>query len=294
MIVVALAGVGSSGCLAIEPVESDTSELVDSAQRAAESAAAPDEARAIAPATGDGMALSVHTTLGVPEAAAVGDLRHYLLVKRQYVISFDSGRKNPRWTGWELTRAWMGSTPRSPSFKADPTLPLSVPQATSRDYTNSGWQRGHLCPSADRNKSVADNESTFVFTNVVPQTAESNTGAWGTLERAERTLADAGEHVYIVAGSIYADDQTIGAGVAVPTSMFKVVVVMSGARPTPADVTASTRVIAVEIPNTDAVSGDFRRYRTTFGALEAKTGFRFLSDVAPDVHDALARQTDTL
>jgi endonuclease G len=74
--------------------------------------------------------------------------------------------------------------------------------------------------------------------------------------------------------------------------MFKVVVVLSGAHPTPADVTTATRVLSVEIPNTTTVAGDYTHYKTSFGALEQKTGFRFLSDVTPSVHDALAAHVD--
>jgi endonuclease G len=51
-------------------------------------------------------------------------------------------------------------------------------------------------------------------------------------------------------------------------------------------------VISVEIPNTDSVSGDYTHYRTSFGALEQKTGFRFLSDVPASIHDALAAHVD--
>jgi endonuclease G len=239
------------------------------------------------------LALSVHTTLGIPEAATPTDPRHALLVKAQYVTSFDSQRKNPRWTSWELSTAWIGSSPRSPAFVPDPALPANIPQASESDYSHSGFERGHICPSKDRSDSDVDNAATFVFTNAVPQTAASNTGTWETLERDERSLAEGGSHLFIIAGSIYADNRTIGAGVAVPTSMFKVVVVMQGAHPLPTDVTSTTRVISVEIPNTTTVTGDYRGYRTSFGALETKTGFRFLSDVPPAVHDALAATVDS-
>jgi endonuclease G len=239
-----------------------------------------------------GVQLSVHTTLGIPEAATVGDPRHYLLVKPQYVTSFDSERKNPRWTSWELTTTWMGSASRSPSFRADTMLPSSIPQPTNSDYSGSGFERGHICPSADRTDNQTDNQATFVFTNVVPQTGASNTGTWESLETAERNFAKAGNHVFIIAGSIYTDTRTIGAGVAIPSSMYKIVVLLSGAHPTPADVTTSTRVISVEIPNTDSVSGDYTHYKTSFGALEQKTGFHFLSDVPAAIHDALAERVD--
>lgn len=240
-----------------------------------------------------GISLSDHTTMGIPEAASPNDPKHALLVKPQFVVSFDSTRKNPRWTSWELTKAWLGPTSRAESFEPDPTLPAGMPQAKESDYAHSGYDRGHICPSADRTDSKADNDSTFEFTNAVPQTVESNTGTWESLERYERSLvADAGKHLFIIAGSRYEAEQTIGAAVSIPTSMFKVIVVLDGDHPTAADVTTSTRVIAVDIPNTHAVHGSWTGYRTTFGTLESQTGLKFLSDVAPSIHDALARQQD--
>lgn len=271
--------VAAPACGDFESVESSSADLA--------SAALPE-----AVASTPGLTLSVHTTLGIPEAASTSDPQHYLLVKPQYVTSFDGHRKNPRWTSWELTSAWIGSSGRSPSFKPDSLLPSSVPQSSDADYKNSGFERGHICPSGDRTISPTDNQATFVFTNVVPQTNASNTGTWESLETYERTLSSAGHHLFVVAGSIYGDSRTIGSGVAVPTSMFKVVVVMDGAHPTPADVTAQTRVLSVEIPNTTTVSGSYTQYKTTFGDLERKTGFKFLSDVDPQVHDALASHTD--
>ena len=250
-------------------------------------------AKAAAAATTPGRALSVHTTLGIPEAATVDDPAHALLVKPQYVMSFDSVRKNPRWTAWELTTAWLGTTPRSPGFTEDAQLPKTMPQATAADYLHSGFDIGHLCPSADRTANVADNESTFVFTNAVPQTTASNTGTWETLEAYSRAVAKSGKHVFIQAGSIYADDKTMGKGVAVPTSMWKVVVVLQGDHPLPTDVTPTTRVIAVEIPNTTTVTGDFKGYRVSVASLEAKTGLKLLADVPQAVQDALAPKVDS-
>jgi len=213
------------------------------------------------------------------------------------VTSYDSARKNPRWTSWEVSSAWLGTAERSTTFRADPDLPSSLAQAASSDYSKSGYQQGHLCPSADRTSSDAVNEATFVFTNVVPQTAASNIGSWKSLETEERALVAAGDHVFVIAGPLYAADateHTIGAGVAVPTSMFKVVVALHGDHPAAGDVTTSTRVIAVDIPNTNAVSGNYRNYRTTLGDLEKRTGFHLLSDVAPGVHEALTTAIDTL
>lgn len=242
-------------------------------------------------ATTPGATLSAHTTLGFPEEATQSDAERALVVHKQWVASYDSLKKNPRWTSWELTSAWMGSADRSDNWVKD--RDLSFAQATNSDYSGSGYQRGHICPSADRTKSATDNKATFVFTNVVPQTQESNTAVWASLETQERTLAR-NNHVFIVAGSIYeGTPKKIGSGVHVPSSMFKVIVVMQGEHPLPSEVTETTRVIAVEVPNTHAVSGSWTRYKTTVESLELKTGFKFLSDVDPVVHDALATRVDS-
>ena len=279
-----------TGCVAQTTEPSTTANAASTATGATEPPATVGAATADSGASTAGLALSVHTTLGIPEAATASDPAHALAVKPQYVTSFDSTRKNPRWTSWEVTSKWLGSTGRTSQFVKD--TDLSFPQATNADYTGSGYQRGHICPSGDRTNTVADNAATFVFTNAVPQTAASNTGTWETLESDTRSFAKAGSHVFVVAGSIYADTRTIGNGVAVPTSMFKIVVLMSGDHPLPSEVTRSTRVISIEIPNTTTVSGSYKGYRVKFGDLETKTGFRFLSDVAPAVHDALAQVVD--
>lgn len=252
-------------------------------------AAPPD---AITPAM-PGLSVSVHTTLGIPEAASANDPAHALLVKSQYVVSFDSTKQNPRWTSWEVTKKWIGDSGRSSSWVLDTTLPAGMKQASNADYTSSGFQRGHLCPSADRTITVADNKATFVFTNAVPQTQQSNIGPWADAERTERSLADAGRHVFVIAGSLHeGEHRTIGDDVWVPSSMWKVIVVMDGASPKPTEVTAQTRVISIEVPNTTTATGSYKSYKTTLADLETKTGMTFLSDVDPAVHDALATATD--
>lgn len=285
-----LAALALGGC-AVESVGAEeqgetSSEITDVATTVPETDAV---------AATEGLALSPHTTLGLPEAATPTDPVHALIVKSQYVTSYDSTKKNPRWVSWELTPKWLGSADRSDSWSTDRDLATGIPQAVNSDFTNSGFQRGHLCPSADRTKNDSDNRSTFVFTNAVPQTGESNGSTWLSLEYEERALAKVtNNHVFVVAGSIYeGTPKKIGNGVRVPSSMFKIVVVMQGARPLPSEVTAATRVIAVEIPNTTTVSGNFRRYRTSIEAIEQKTGFHLLSDVDPAVHAALAPQVDS-
>ncbi|MBM4778769.1 MAG: DNA/RNA non-specific endonuclease [Archangiaceae bacterium] len=238
-----------------------------------------------------GVALSTHTVLGLPDDSSVGRLDRWLLVKPQYVSSYDTTLKTPRWVSWRLDPTWLGSATRATSFRRDTQLPTTAGQARDEDFRNSGFDRGHLCPSADRTSTDLDNDATFVFTNIVPQTHASNAGTWATLEDEARTLVAQGKTVVITAGPIFGvTPQNIGAGVPVPLSTFKVAVVFDGA-PT-ANLTTSTRVIAVIVPNTTTVSGNWRQFRVTARSIEQATGLDFLSDVPRAVQDVVENRLD--
>jgi endonuclease G len=66
--------------------------------------------------------------------------------------------------------------------------PLSAYKVRPTDYTGSGYDRGHIAPSADRTRNETDNSSTFEMTNMMPQVPELNRGVWGDLEEYCREL----------------------------------------------------------------------------------------------------------
>ena len=240
--------------------------------------------------------VSVHLQLGVPDASSATSTTHYLSLKPQFAMSYDSSHKIPNWVSWELNAASLGPAARTTSFHQDSTLPAGMPQASNTDYSYSGFDRGHLCPSADRTDTDDDNYATFVLTNVVPQAADSNRGPWEKLEAYERSLASAGKELTIIAGGLYGPfPRTIGKGVAVPDAMFKVIVVADA--PGAWSVTSSTRVIAVVIPNDDgqvAQTDDWKQFRTSARAIETQSGLDFMSDVPRSIQDAIETQVDSL
>ena len=243
-----------------------------------------------------GAGVSVHTTLGLPSPSSTGNWDSYLSVKSQYVVSYDSARETPSWVSWELNSSYLGSVTRSDDFRTDNTLPAGMTQASLADYSGSGYQRGHMCPSADRTATTSANQQTFYLSNMVPQAANSNDGPWGQLEDYERTLATSGNELFIVAGGIYtSSSKTIGSGVTVPDATFKVIVVLSAPGQGPRDVTTSTRVIGVIMPNDNSkisASDSWQSYRVAVRTIEAQTGFDFLSDVAPSVQNVVETRVD--
>ncbi|MFO0595875.1 MAG: DNA/RNA non-specific endonuclease [Myxococcaceae bacterium] len=236
-----------------------------------------------------GTDFSVHLPLGMPDGTSVGRLDAWLLVRPQLVGSYDTRNKVPNWSAWLLDSTSLGSATRATTFRTDPLLPTGTPQAKDSDYTSSGFDRGHLCPSADRTATDADNDATFFLTNVVPQTHASNAGPWLDLEDFERTLAGQGKHLWIIAGPIFgATRQTIGTGVAVPLSMFKVIVVSEGPV-TPGAITPQTVTYAAVIPNVSPLSGSWRQWQVSVDDVEALTGLDFLSDVDPAAQASVER-----
>jgi endonuclease G, mitochondrial len=235
-----------------------------------------------------GIDISPHTALGLPDSAGIGRDAQWLLVKPQYVVSYNTTRKNANYSAWKLVASDSGSAARTNAFASDSALSLAK-QATLSDFVGSGYARGHICPSADRTDTTANNTATFLLTNMLPQTDQSNNGPWKDLETNERALAASGKTLFIVAGPIYEGPiQTIGNGVRVPSSMFKVIVVLNKGQGV-SNVTTATQVIAAEIPNTTSVSGPWGNFKTSVDSIEAKTGLDLMSDVPVDVQRVLER-----
>ena len=245
---------------------------------------------------GAGAALSVHTTLGIPAPTSASDPNAFLSVKSGYVVSYNGSRKVPNWVSWELNTSYLGSTARQDDFRPDDTFPPSEPQAQLTDYSGSGFDRGHMCPSADRTLTVPANQQTFYLTNMVPQAPNNNRGPWEDLESELRTIVQGGKELFIIAGGVYSSGSTtIGTGVSVPDKTFKVVVVLDAIGQGAANVTTSTRVIAVMMPNSNSLIGlsdPWRNFRVSVDAIEAATGDDFLSDVDPAIQAVIEARVD--
>ena len=128
--------------------------------------------------------------LGNPSNAvsSMASTDNYLMVKPQYVMSYNSKTKTANWVSWQLNRSWIGTADRQDNFRPDDALPAAWYKVRPNDYTGSGYDRGHIAPSADRTRNEADNSATFLMSNMMPQVPELNRGVWGGLEEYCREL----------------------------------------------------------------------------------------------------------
>lgn len=112
-----------------------------------------------------------------------------------YCVEWDADRKAQRWTAYQMHRGYSGSAGYYGTFTEDPDLPSSARFSdTNYMYSGSGFTRGHICPSADRQYSREANMQTFYYSNMQPQFYNFNAGSnysgiWVRMENRVRQWA---------------------------------------------------------------------------------------------------------
>ena len=147
-----------------------------------------------------------------------------------FMIEYATAKKHPKWVAWPLYRAHIGSSGRNEAWQFDPRIPEEYrPHRNGGDDNDfRGYDRGHLCPSADRTASVEMNRQTFMYSNMSPQIGAFNQKIWATLEEKVRGWAGGLDTLYICAGGTILKESDIMAytspsKMAVPKYYFKVI-----------------------------------------------------------------------
>ena len=217
-------------------------------------------------------------------------------------MSYNNARGSCGWVSWHVGSTDIGSAPRCDCFSQDTELPSTFYRASSTAYTNSGFDRGHQCPSAERTDTSANNAATFKMSNMLPQSPNLNQITWNNMEDYERTLVSQGNELFIISGgygsggtgSLGGTTTTINSGkITVPARCWKVIVVLPNGNNDAGRVTTSTRVIAVDMPNVQTVSANpWGYYRVPVDAIEAMTGYDFLNNIPANIQAAIEASID--
>lgn len=171
-------------------------------------------------------------------------------VKFQYVAQHDTGNSK-----------------RSDSFYLDPNVPSECQQTSAKAYGNK-YDRGHQVPANHLDSSDVAIKQTNFMTNILPQAANMNRGAWLQTEEIIECYRDISE-LLVIGGVIWgnnsSDDYFLQShGVATPDAFWKVVVRGTG---------QDERAIAWVVPNSqDAKRGNLDSYLVTVDEIEKITG----------------------
>lgn len=204
-----------------------------------------------------------------------------------YTVSYDADFKTPQWVAWQLTKEKAyGSEPRYDKFQPDPKVRGA--KAYPKDYTNSGYDRGHMAPAGDMKWSHQAMVESFYMTNVCPQNRNLNRGDWKDLEEIEREWAVQYECVSIAAGPIYyAGQKPLRIGnnqVAVPDAFFKVLLVGYPKHP---------KAYGFIFEN-KAGSHPLSYYQLSVDEVEERTGMDFFSALPDDVENRIEAEKPAL
>lgn len=221
------------------------------------------------------------------------DPARFQLRRAQYALEYNNANRTANWVSWSLGLADLGTSGRG-DFAPDPALPAGITRVLPEDYTGSGFDRGHLCPSGDRTVTVADNQATFYMTNILPQTPDHNQGVWASFETYCRSLAGLGNEILVITGPAGFGAGRLPGGVAVPSHVWKIaVVVPAGAGSAVSRITAATRVIAIKVPNFAGIrTNPWQQYVTSVAQLQADTGYTFFSELPVETAAALRTKVD--
>lgn len=196
-----------------------------------------------------------------------------------FTLSYDADYKTPQWVAWELTADEVdGTYSRKNSFSPDPDV--RGQKSYHKDYSNSGYDRGHMAPAADMKWSEAAMEESFYTSNICPQNQNLNRGDWKDLEELEREWAKRYGAVAIAAGPIYKSKrpERIGAHhVAVPDAFFKVLLVGYPDNP---------KAYGFVFKN-EAGSRKLSYYQKTVDEVETITGMDFFHELPDDVENKI-------
>ena len=204
-----------------------------------------------------------------------------------YSLEYSYKYKHSYWIAYRFDNTTGGNVGRNEAYKPDPELPSQY-AAKHNDYTNSGYTRGHLCASSDRQYSKEANQQTFYMSNISPQsgngfnqsgsawnTGEDKVQAWGyNISRSTDTL-------YVVKGG------TIGEGmikgyikneIAIPKYFFMAVLFRSG---------DNYKAIGFYMPHEnlkdDPDKKDPKKYLMSIDALEQETGIDFFHNLPDNI-----------
>lgn len=246
-----------------------------------------------------------NTLLGYPSEATLG---HTMLIEHDaYTLLYSLDDLRPVWVSWHLDADDSGDIPREDNFKPDPELKGTEYEVDKDDFTNSEFDRGHLCPNADRNGNKQLQDETFYMTNMAMQNHSLNNGEWKSVEEYLREIVETKDmEAYIIAG-VYGEGGINDLGelvydydnpkdnedvvIAVPSDFWKVAILIEDGNGDFDRIDDDVKVLAVDLPNGPLENEeDWRDYLTSIDKIEKDTGLDFFALLPDDIENNLEKQ----
>lgn len=224
----------------------------------------------------EGKTVKEHTNTFFLPSSTTGQVIHH----QGYSLSYNEPHEQAEWVAYELKQTHLSkSNFKRPYFEIDKAVKTGA--AHWRNYKNSGYDRGHLCPAGDRRYSKMAHDETFLTSNISPQKHSFNSGIWNRLEQKVRYWADKYDGVFVITGGVLEDDlEAIGLErVSVPKRFYKILL------DTDSD---ETKLLAFLLPHRES-NQPLYNYVVTVDEIETLTGIDFF----PKLEDTLENELES-
>lgn len=198
-----------------------------------------------------------------------------------YSFSYSENHEQSEWVAYVLEKNDLTNLNfQRPFFEQDPLVETA--SADWRNYKNSGYDKGHLCPAADRKSSFSDYNETFFTSNISPQKHDFNSGVWNRLEEKVRYWALKYDGLYVVTGGVLNDNlKSIGKDkVSVPKYFYKVLLTKD-----------RSRMIGFLVPHQKS-NRPIYEFTATVDDIEKMTGIDFFPKLSDTIENELESKSD--
>lgn len=200
-----------------------------------------------------------------------------------YTLSYHEEHEQAEWVAYQLQPNSSSTTDfKRPYFVEDPKVQTA--SADWRNYRNSGYDKGHLCPAGDMKFSKQAYDDTFYTSNISPQKPDFNAGVWNRLEQKVRYWADKYDGLFVVTGGVLEPNlKTIGKEeVSVPNAFYKVLL---------RNTDDKFQAIAFLVPHENSEQPLYS-FVVSIDELEKRTGIDFFHQLPDDVEKKIEESKD--
>ena len=214
-----------------------------------------------------------------------------VIVHPGHMLVYSEKHEQPKWTAHVASPDLIkGNLARIDSFLPDPLVKTGT--AVTADYWNSGFDRGHMVPSADMRWNLEALQGTYYYSNISPQVPELNRETWADLEDWGRRYVNFSKRrVFVATGPVLRDGlPTMQKAdrkneVSIPEYFWKVFADLDGDSP---------KAIGFVMRNSK-LDGPPISYAVTVDSVETLTGLDFfpaLDDATEDRIEAMRELKD--
>ncbi|AOO64353.1 DNA/RNA non-specific endonuclease [Sulfurospirillum halorespirans] len=206
-----------------------------------------------------------------------------------YMVGYSDLKGNPLWVVYKLTPVKENAPhlKRPDGFHADWR---NVGFITSSDYTNSGYDRGHMAPNHAISILYGKEAQyeTFLMTNITLQKPSLNQKLWQQLEEKELEMfAPKFKALWVYTGPLFDAKVTrlkSSYFVEIPDAFYKMYVGI--------EEDGTLRTLAFILPQNAKATDRLEKYAVSIDEVERRSRFDFLHELEDEIEEALEKKID--